>query len=60
MKGRMKKDTTPLSITDKSNLNVLEIIRSDIKGPFPIQSIYQNKIVILFVCAKKNLWSHIL
>jgi hypothetical protein len=47
MKSRMKKDTTPLSITDKANSNVLKIIFPDIKGPFPIQSKHHNNMFIL-------------
>jgi hypothetical protein len=43
LKGRMKKDTTPLSITNKENLKLFEIICSDIKGPFQKQSIHKNK-----------------
>jgi len=54
LKGRMKKDPTPSSITDKSNVDCLEIICSDIKGPFPKRSTYHNKWFILFICAKSK------
>jgi hypothetical protein len=54
LKGKMKTDSTPSSITNKSDVNCLEIICSDIKGPFPKRSIYHNKWFILFVCAKSK------
>jgi hypothetical protein len=54
MKGRMRKDPTPASITNKKDLQVLEIICSDLKGPIPKRSLYHNKWFILFVCAKSN------
>jgi hypothetical protein len=54
LKGRMKVDTTTKSETDKSNIENLQIICTDIKGPLPKYSIHKNKWFILFVCAKTN------
>jgi hypothetical protein len=48
----MKVDPTPKSKTDKSKLEKLEIICSDLKGPMPKLSIHKNKWFIIFVCAK--------
>jgi hypothetical protein len=50
----MRKDPTPASITNKKDLQVLEIACSDLKGPIPKRSLYHNKWFILFVCAKSN------
>ena len=54
MKGRMKVDATPKSETDKSEIESLQIICTDLKGPFPKLSIHKNKWFIMFVCAKTN------
>jgi hypothetical protein len=54
LRGKMKTDTTPLSISDKEELKNFEIICSDIKGPFSKKSVHKNKWFIIFVCAKTN------
>ena len=48
--GHMKTDPTPSSFTEKDDLKPLEIICTDIKGPFPKQSTFGNKWFILFIC----------
>jgi len=52
LKGKMKVDATPKSTTDKSKIDKLEIICSDLKGPMPKFSMHKNKWFIIFVCAK--------
>jgi transposase InsO family protein len=54
LQGRMKTEPTPKTLTNKDNLKNLEIICTDLKGPFPTQSVHHNKWFILFVCAKTN------